>query len=56
MKACKNNRKDTVLLLLEDGADWSVKDKYGDTVLDSAIEFERHEIAALIKKSCKKNG
>ena len=49
-----HNRKDTVLLLLENGADWTLKDRSGDTVFMSAMEFEKHEIAALIKNHVKK--
>lgn len=49
MMGAKNNAMDTVKLLLEHGADKSIKDNNGKTAYDLAVENGNMDIAELLK-------
>jgi len=44
------NQKDTIELLLKNGADISLKDKKGETSLEWAESLKQHEIIQLLRE------
>jgi len=47
--ATRSNQIETVKILLEHGADSTVKDNAGNTLLDIASQKSNHELVALLK-------